>query len=226
MVWPWRMVCPADGSQVNVLAPDPDDPAKPDEPPEPADDPGITTVYEPASPSVPFSCVCSVSEPRVTASVPVAYPLLLAAGLGELNTPAAPAPPSAAAATTTTASTRAQPRRRRRYPVTAETLAPPAPSAWPPLRAGNIWPGGCSSPPGVTGSPACSRASVLLIAMSPFFAVGQVRPARLLISWLVRRCRTFDRSSGRPGALGLKVAAAPCSGAGVRQPRGLRVSSV
>src|SRR5580693_7503315 len=147
MVWPWRMVCPADGSQVNVLAPDPDDPDEPDEPP---------------SPSVPFSCVCSVSEPRVTASVPVAYPLLLAAGLGELNTPAASAPPSAAATTTTTASTRTQPRRRRRYPVTAETCAPPASAAWPCLRAGNAWPGGCSSPPGAacspaTGSPDCSR---------------------------------------------------------------------
>src|ERR1700689_4520677 len=102
MAWPWRMVCPAEGSQVNVLAPEPDD--DPAEPPE-ADDPGTTTVYEPASPSVPFSCVCSVSEPRVTACVLVGYPLLLAVGLGELNTPAASAPPSAAATTTTTTNT-------------------------------------------------------------------------------------------------------------------------
>ena len=58
------MTWPADGSQVNVPAPEPapDD----DDPPEP-DDPGTTTVYEPASPSVPSSCVCSVGEPRVTA---------------------------------------------------------------------------------------------------------------------------------------------------------------
>src|ERR1700733_1306300 len=132
MAWPWRMVCPAEGSQVTWPPPKPDD--APAEPPE-ADDPGTTTVYEPASPSVPFSCVCSVSEPRVTASVPVAYPLLLAAGLGEVNTPAASAPPSAAAPTPATASTRPQPRGRRRYPVTAEACAPPASAAWPPWRS-------------------------------------------------------------------------------------------
>src|SRR5580704_6669961 len=206
MVWPWRMVCPADGSQVNVLAPDPDDPAKPDEPPEPADDPGITTVYEPASPSVPFSCVCSVSEPRVTASVPVAYPLLLAAGLGELNTPAASAPPSAAATTTTTASTRTQPRRRRRYPVTAETCAPPASAAWPPWRSGNAWPGGC--PPGAwcslaagslaAGSPDCSRASVLLIAYITLLR-GQPGPASSLVDLAVRSANGMSPNRGTRG---------------------------
>src|SRR5580692_9483570 len=136
------MVWPTAGSQVNVPDPEPDGPDEA----EPDDDPGTTTVYDPASPSVPFSCVCSVSDPRVTPCVLVAYPLLLAAGLGELNTPAASAPPSAAATTTTTASTRTQPRRRRRYPVTAETCAPPASATWPPWRSGNAWPGGC--PPG------------------------------------------------------------------------------
>src|SRR5580704_3393421 len=206
MVWPWRMVCPADGSQVNVLAPDPDDPAKPDEPPEPADDPGITTVYEPASPSVPFSCVCSVSEPRVTASVPVAYPLLLAAGLGELNTPAASAPPSAAATTTTIASTRTQPRRRRRYPVTAEEPDVGTSAAWPPLRAGNAWPGGCSSPPGAacspaTGSPDCSRASVLLIVYITLLR-DRPGPASSLVDLVVcwaRRHHALVRASDRRG---------------------------
>src|ERR1700683_2250810 len=125
------MVCPTAGSQVNVPAPEPGEPGEAD-PAEPDDDPGTTTVYDPASPSVPFSCVCSVSDPRVTPCVLVAYPLLLAAGLAELNTPAASAPPSTAAATTTTARARTPPRRRRRYPVTA---CPPA--ARPPRRAGS-----------------------------------------------------------------------------------------
>src|SRR5580693_4225558 len=56
------MVWPTAGSQVNVPDPEPDGPDEA----EPDDDPGTTTVYDPASPSVPFSCVCSVSDPRVT----------------------------------------------------------------------------------------------------------------------------------------------------------------
>src|SRR6202050_740234 len=135
---------PTAGTQVNVPAPEPGEPA----PPEPDDDPGTTTVYDPASPSVPFSCVCSVSDPRVTPCVLVAYPLLLAAGLAELNPPAASAPPSTAAATTTTARARTQPRRRRRYPVTACPLSTGPPAACPPRRAGRPCPGDCSAAPG------------------------------------------------------------------------------
>src|SRR5580704_14471099 len=124
------MVWPTAGSQVNVPGPEPD---RPDEA-EPDDDPGTTTVYDPASPSVPFSCVCSVSDPRVTPFVLVAYPLLLAAGLAELNTPAA-GPPAAC------------PPRRAGSACPTDCPAPPAPAC-----------------PPAAGSPACSRASVLLIA--------------------------------------------------------------
>src|ERR1700733_9325009 len=168
------MVWPTAGSQVNVPAPEPGEPDEADTA-EPDDEPGTTTVYDPASPSVPFSCVCSVSDPRVTPCVLVAYPLLLAAGLAELNTPAASAPPSTAAATTTTARARTQPRRRRRYPVTACPLSTGPPAACPPRRAGSACPGDCSAAPGAAcspaaGSPACSRASVLLIAYHPSWA--------------------------------------------------------
>src|SRR6202034_3035968 len=180
------MVWPTAGSQVNVPDPEPDGPDEAD-PAEPDDDPGTTTVYDPASPTVPFSCVCSVSGPRVTACVLMAYALLLAAGLGELNTPAASAPPSAAATTTTTARARTQPRRRRRYPVMACPPATGSPAACPPRRAGSACPTDCSAPPGpacptdwstppgpacppAAGSPACSRASVLLIACHPSYA--------------------------------------------------------
>jgi hypothetical protein len=62
---------------VNVLAPEPG------EEPDPPDDNGTTAVYDPESPTVPFSCVCSVSGPRDTAAVPVAYTLVVVvAGFG------------------------------------------------------------------------------------------------------------------------------------------------
>ena len=161
------MICPACGSEVNVCAPEPPD----DDPPPPElDDPGTTTVYDPALPSVASSCVCSVSDPRRTVKVLVAYALLLPAGFAALNTPAASAPPTPApASTTTTTTTTTQPRRRRRCPVTGNAPAAGTPPAGTPPRAGTGGPDISSTPPGAAGSgttgpSACSRASVLLIA--------------------------------------------------------------
>ena len=83
----------------------------PDPPPEDTDDDadedeevcGTTTLQVPASPSVAFTWVCEVSGRRVTAAVPVLYPLLAIpepAGFPEPNTPAASTALAAAATTT------------------------------------------------------------------------------------------------------------------------------
>src|SRR5579872_4824395 len=120
------MICPACGSEVNVCAPEDPDPDPPDgpDPAAPADAPGTTTEYEPALPSIAFSWVCEVSDPRFTVATPVAYALPDPAGFAALNTPAASAPATPAAASTTTTRTTIQPRRRRWRPGTT------GPSAW------------------------------------------------------------------------------------------------
>jgi hypothetical protein len=98
----------------------------------------------------------------------VLYPLLLTAGAGERNRPAASAPATPAAATTTTTTTTIQPRLRRRYPVTSSPLAETSPGPGPPPRADSTAPV-CSTPPdaacsGTVGPSARSRVSASLIA--------------------------------------------------------------
>lgn len=108
-------------------------------------------MYDPAWPSVAFSCVCEVSDSRCTVAVLVLYPLLPPADFPAPNSPATSAPASPAATTTTTATAAIQPRLRR-----------PAGSAAPPGVAcsGTADPRACSG----TAEPlACSHASVLLI---------------------------------------------------------------
>src|SRR5262252_3036239 len=107
------MTRPTRGSQVNV-------PAAPDPGPPPADADdvegdelcGTTTLQVPASPSVAFTCVCEVSDRRLTAALPVLVPLLAAHGPPTLCVPTTPDTSTAPAATSTTKPTTSQ----RRWP--------------------------------------------------------------------------------------------------------------
>ena len=78
--------------------------------------------------------------------------------------------PTKATAPTTTTRTTTQPRARRRGPASGSTSATGTPAAGPPPRAGLSGPDTSATPPGAAGSgtagpSACSRASVLLIAL-------------------------------------------------------------
>src|SRR6516165_11388980 len=119
------MTRPTRGSHVNVPAPpDPEPPAADAAAGDGSELCGTTTLQAPASPSVAFTCACEVSGRRLTAAVPVLFPLLAAHGPPALCVPKTPDTSTAPAATAITAPTTSQ----RRWPRGG---APPDGPVWP-----------------------------------------------------------------------------------------------